>query len=409
MAWLKKHDVITKVVSVIVAVVLWLYVVNATDLSKNYKFRGIEPTFVGEEELLTSKNLTLVGDYSVDIEVSGKRQDIASLNTSDIKVSVDLSKITSAGTYELPYTVSLPSAAYTLRDKKPEKLTVKLDEEDVNVIPVRLATEELVEKDYVIDQSRVTIIPKELKLTGLQEDVEKIAYAEIKLPQKNSKTTISGKMTYEFYNIDGKIIKNTEVVADYETIDVFIPILCTKEIPLSLDVQGSDSLKKFVNYSFEPKSILVAGEESILNQLASIPAGAIKISDISSGMTKKFTLTMPDGILNLSGKVDVNAKIEFDGLSKKSVKTTLIQVVNTYTLPTGYKVKPVTTSLDVTLLGTPETLEKVNSSNVRVIADLQSTVLSRGTHPVTVSVQVDGFSDADVVKAEEYVIYVEVE
>ena len=408
MTWLKKHDVITKVVSVIVAVVLWLYVVNATDLSKSYKFRGIAPVFTGEEELMTSKNLTLVGDYAVDIEVSGKRQDIVSLNASDIKVTVDISKITSAGTYELPYTVSLPSAAYTIRDKHPEKLTVKLDEEDVNVVPVRIDTEDLVSEGYVIDQSRVTIIPKELKLTGLQEDVEKISYAQVKLPQKNSKSTISGKMSYEFYDIDGKLIKNSEVTSDYEAIDIFIPILYTKEIPLSLDVQGSDSLKKFVNYSFDPKTILVAGEESILNQLSSIPAGAIKISDISSGMTKKFTLTMPDGILNLSGKVDASAKIEFDGISKKSVKTTLIQVINTYTLPSGYRVKPVTTSLDVVLLGTAEVLEKVNASNVRVIADLQSMVLSRGTHPVPVVVQVDGFSEDEVVKAEEYVIYVEV-
>ncbi len=408
MTWLKKYDVLTKALSLLIAVVLWLYVVNITDLSKNHKLRDISPTFVGVEEIMASRNLMVVGKYSVDIEVSGSRQDIISLNKTDVRVEVDVSKITSAGTYELPYTVSLPSTAYTLRSKNPQKLTVKLDEEDVNVIPVKLNTDDIVAEGYVVDKTNVTTVPKELKLTGLQEDVEKIAYAQVNLSQKDMKASVSGKVPYDFYDIDGKIIKRTSVTADYDTIDVSIPVLMTKKLPLSLDVQGSDSFKKYVYYSFEPKEILVAGEESIIGQMSSIPAGAVKISDITSGMNKNFTLTMPDGILNLSGAIEASAKIEFDGLSKKTVKTTLIELINTYTLPSGYKIRPVTTSLDVSILGTDDVLKNVNSSNVRAVADLQSTVLSRGTHPVNVSIVVDGVSETAVSGADEYIIYVEV-
>jgi len=410
MTWLKKHDVFTKALSVLIAFVLWFYVVNVTDLSKNYKIRGITPVFEGVDEIMASRNLSVVGKYSVDVEVSGSRQDIMALSKSDVVVEVDVSGITSAGTYELPYTVTLPSSAYTLRGKNPQKLMVKLDEENVKIVPVKLTLDELAADGYVVDKSSVTVTPKELKLTGLLEDVEKIAYAEVVLNQKNVKSEVSGKVSYSFYDVDGKQIKKSTVSADYAEIDVVIPVLKSKELPLSIEIQGSEDLKKYVEYTFEPEKMLVAGEESKIEQMSSIVAGTVKISDITSGMQKSFTLTMPDGIMNLSGEVNANATIKFDGLSKKTVKTTLIEVINTYTLPSGYRVRPVTTSLDVTVLGTDEVLAKVNSSNVRAIVDLQSTVLSKGTHPVNATIVVDGVTETAVAAAdaEKYIIYVEV-
>ncbi len=408
MAWLKKYDVLSKVISVLIAAVLWFYVVSINNFEENYKIRNIAPTFVGIEELMTSKNLMVVGDYSVDIEISGKRRDILSINVSDIQVEVDLSNVTSAGTYELPYTVTLPSSAYTLRNKYPQKLSVKFDEEDVSSVPVKLATEDIAAEGYVVDKSNINIVPRELKITGLQEEIDRISYAEANIEQKDAKTTISGKLTYSFYDVEGKLIKNSSVNADFDKVDVTIPILKTKEVPLSLEVQGNDNFKKYVNYTFEPKTIKVAGEESVIEQMSSFVAGTVKISEITSGMEKAFTLTPPDGILNLSGEVTATAKIEFDGLGKKSVKTTLIELINTYTLPAGYKIRPVTTSINVDILGTEEALSKVNSTNVRAVADLQSTVLSRGTHPINVSIVVDGVADTAVANIEEYMIYVEV-
>lgn len=408
MAWFKKYDVLSKIIAVLIAVVLWLYVVSINNFEESFKIRDIAPSFTGLDELMTSKNLMVVGEYSVDVEVFGSRRDILSLNESDIRVEVDLSKITSAGTYELPYTVSLPSSAYAIRSKSPQKLNIKLDEEDINLVPVKLNTDDLAADGYVVDKGNINIVPRELKLTGLQEEVDKIAYAEANLSQKDVKSSVSGKLSYSFYDVEGKPIKDISVKADYDVLDVTIPVLKTKEVPFSLEIQGSESFKKYVNYTFEPATIQIAGEEGVIDQMTSLVAGTIKISEISSGIKKSFTVTPPEGILNLSGEMTVTAAIELDGLSKKTIQTTLIELINTYTLPSGYKIRPVTTSINVDILGTDEVLAKVNSSNVRAVADLQSTVLSRGTHPIDVSIVVDGIEDTAVANADEYMIYVEV-
>ncbi|MBR5539381.1 MAG: hypothetical protein IKU61_05725, partial [Clostridia bacterium] len=112
MDWLKKYDVLTKALSVLIALVLWLYVVNVVNPSTEHTYRGITPVFVGEETIRTSQNLMVVGKYTVDVKISGSRKDIRSLDKNDIRVEVDLSTLTGPGTYELPITIAPLSSAY---------------------------------------------------------------------------------------------------------------------------------------------------------------------------------------------------------------------------------------------------------------------------------------------------------
>ena len=408
MTWFKKYDVLTKLISVLIAAVLWFYVVSVNNFDKEVRFKDLTPSFSGVDEILASNNLTVVGDYTVDIDVSASRENMVALNKSDIKVVVDVSNVTSVGTYELPYTVTLPSSAYTVRNKNPQKLSVKFDEENIKVIPVKLPAEMNVADGYVIDQNGVSITPRELKLTGLQEDIDKISFVEIVLKQKELKSTVSGDMEYAFFDVEGKVIDIENINVDYDSVAATIPVLKTKEVPLHIEIKGSEDMRKYIKYSITPEKMLIAGEESVVEQLASIVAGTVNISDISSGMEKTFTVTPPEGIVNMSGELNATAKIEFDGLRKKTVETTLIEVVNTYTLPSGYKIRPVTNKINVEVLGTEESLAKVNGTNVRAVVDLQSTVLSKGTHPIRAGIKIDGVADCAVANVEDYMIYVEV-
>lgn len=408
MTWFKKYDVLTKFISVLIAAVLWFYVVSVNNFDKEVRFKDLTPSFSGVDEILASSNLTVVGSYTVDIDVSASRENMMALNKSDIKVVVDVSNVTSVGTYELPYTVSLPSSAYTVRNKNPQKLSVKFDEENIKVVPVKLPAEMNVADGYVIDQNSVAITPRELRITGLQENIDKISYVEILIKQKELKATVSGEMEYVFLDVEGKVVDIENITVDYDSVSASIPVLKTKEIPLHLEINGSEDMKKYINYSITPEKMLVAGEEAVIDQLASIIAGSINISDISSGMEKTFTVTPPEGIINMSGELNATAKIEFDGLRKKTIETTLIEVVNTYTLPSGYKIRPVTNKINVDILGTDESLAKVSSANVRAVVDLQSTVLSKGTHPIRATIKIDGVEGCAVANVEDYMIYVEV-
>lgn len=410
MTWLKKHDIFTKAIAFLVALVLWFVVVNVDDIDETHTFKSIEPVFQGKDELSASKNLLIVGKYTVDIELSGKRGDLLALNQEEIKVAVDVSKITGAGTYSLPYTVTLPSDAFTLRNKKPSTLSVKIDKEDIDVVPVKVLTDGITADGYTVDAANVNIYPTELKITGLQEEIEKISYAQADLEAKNIKTTLTEKVGYSFYDEEGNLLKSlSSISADYSSIDVIVPVLKIKDLPLALKVTEGEDFTEYVKYTFSPKNVRVAGEESIIDAMTSLTVGEISISETSGDIEKTFELTLPDGVINLSDTKEATAKIKLDGLTTKIVKATLIELSNINTLPDGYRIKPVTTSLDVSIVGKAEDLKDIDNTNVRVIVDLKSTVLSRGTHPVKASIVIDNKKDVKVVNSDSYVIQVNVQ
>lgn len=410
MTWLKKHDIVTKAIAFLVALVLWFVVVNVDDIDETHTFKSIEPVFQGKDELSASKNLLIVGKYTVDIELSGKRGDLLALNQEEIKVAVDVSKITGAGTYSLPYTVTLPSDAFTLRNKKPSTLSVKIDKEDIDVVPVKVLTDGITADGYTVDAANVNIYPTELKITGLQEEIEKISYAQADLEAKNIKTTLTEKVGYSFYDEEGNLLKSlSSVSADYSSIDVIVPVLKIKDLPLALKVTEGEDFTEYVKYTLSPKTVRVAGEESIIDAMTSLTVGEISISEASGDIEKTFELTLPDGVINLSDTKEATAKIKLDGLTTKTVKATLIELSNINTLPDGYRIKPVTTSLDVSIVGKAEDLKGIDNTNVRVIVDLKSTVLSRGTHPVKASIVIDNKKDVKVVNSDSYVIQVNVQ
>ena len=307
--WFKKYDVLTKALSVLIALVLWLYVVNVVNPSTEHTYRGITPVFVGEETIRASQNLMVVGKYTVDVKISGSRKDIRSLDKNDIRVEVDLSEITAPGTYELPITIAPLSSAYTIRRKYPEKLEVTVDKEVVKVLPAEINMDDLVADGYIINYDGVTKFPSEVRLVGRQEEIDKIAEVKVEIPQKKLKASVTGKMEFNYYDGEGKQIKKPSVTADCDAIDVNIPIFKQKELSLYADVHGSEMFKEYVRASFSPESILVAGEESAIEQMTGISAGSIGISEIGSGISKVFELSMPEGIINLSGLESVSAQI----------------------------------------------------------------------------------------------------
>ncbi len=408
MEWLKKHDFLSKAIAVLIALILWFYIISTNGTLVNDKIKDISPNFIGDEELAASRNLIVVGEYAVDIEVSGSRKDIVALDKSDILIEADVSELSTPGTYEIPYTVTLPSSSYTLKSKKPAKLKVKIDKENICTVPVKINTDTLAADGYLVDKSNITLTPKELKVSGLQDEISNIAYAEVVLDQKDLTATLSERLKYEFYDSNGKVLNKIKTEVPHSTIDVFVPILKVKELPLSLEINGKDSLKKYVNISFEPKTMLVAGEESILDKMSSVDIGAIKLSEVNSGTKKKFTITVPEGIVNMSGHTEATAKISFDGLEKRSITTSLIEIINAKSITTKYKIEPVTTSLSVEILGTEDTLEKIDATKVRVVADLEGMFLSKGTHPINATIVVDGTDDAIVIDSDEYIVYVKV-
>lgn len=402
--WLKKYDVLTKALAVLISVVLWIYVVTVVDPVGELPISKISPTYTGSEQLLNTQNL-IVGnadENTVSMRLTGKRRALATINPDDIKIEVDISKIVEPGTYTLSYKIVLPTGEVAVASRNPAQLEVKIDRIVTAAVPVKVVLEGSVAEGYIAGDA--TTVPSTLSVLGLAEEINSISYAQVKIGKKDLNTSIHQQMSYSFFDADGKELKLSSVQTENKTVEVMLPVLKTKTIPLDIDVvEGGGALEKNVNYAISPAEITIAGEEKVVDTMESLVVGVADLSKISDDTALDFKLTLPDGIRNMSGESEVSVSLSFGGLATKSVNTNTIEIVN---IPRGYNIEPLTNSLSVLLRGSEDELNKILPQNVRAVVDLTSTVLTPGQHTLTARVTVDG--NANVGAVGEYKINVKV-
>ncbi len=402
--WIKKYDVIYKALAFAVAIVLWLYVVNVVNQTEKTTFRNISPEYTGSEELMNSANLMVTNqeEISVAVEVSGKRTELLNLSEDEVHVVVDISKCREAGEYTLPYSVRLPSSNLQLTRKTPSQITVRLDKIVSANVPVRVLQEGSIAEGYMADE--ITVTPKVLSITGLQDEIAQVSYARVRLTKKNITSSILEQMNYEFCNEDGQVLDLPSLNAENNTVEVSLPILKLREINLSVEiVDGGGAYSKNVNYSIEPEKITIAGESATVDALETIVIGVADLSKIQDSTTLPMQISLPENIKNISGETSANVDLEFSGLAKKTTNTTSIEIIN---IPSGYIIEPITNSLNVQVRGNETNLQQVLPQNIRAVVDLTATALSPGRHTIAANVIIDGVKEVGAIGEYKVVIRV---
>ena len=107
---MKRNKIISLLLSAVLAISLWVYVVTTVTPEDSQWIRNIPVTFTNEDGLFSDRNLTLTKgrNATVDLKVYGKRQDLLKLNNSNISITVDLSDVLGPGSWPLRYTIEMP-------------------------------------------------------------------------------------------------------------------------------------------------------------------------------------------------------------------------------------------------------------------------------------------------------------
>ena len=95
------------IISLLCAVLLWLYVLGYVSPDFEKKFSQIPVTIIRNTELADKTGYTVISDmtFSFDVTVSGKKTDVNSMRDTDITAYIDVSGVTTEGGIYLPVTV----------------------------------------------------------------------------------------------------------------------------------------------------------------------------------------------------------------------------------------------------------------------------------------------------------------
>ena len=397
----KANKVLYIALSLLIAIVFWLYVddVQGSKISETYYRIPIE--FIGAEDTLPNRGLMLTEgeDITIDLKLSGPRILISGLDKSGIGIQVDLTNISAVGTYTLNYEILFPDNVDRSRISREyasrSMVTVKIEELYTKTVPVEVSVSGEVADGYIYMAERLVLDPANLVVSGREKDVEKVAAARIKLDLTGATSSISRKFDYELLDAEGNVIEAEGIRLSDNQIQVDAPVYLVKTLNLTVKFKESPgSSLEDVDWKLEQNTVEVAGEAASLENKEDILLGEIDLSSLLSDTEMVLDISLPAGTVNLSGYTTTTLTITFsDNLATKALSVSNISAVG---LSEGQSFDRLTSSVEVMLRGPADEVEQVTAEDVRVVVDLEE-YTSNGTYSVPAMVFVDGYDNVGAI------------
>lgn len=390
------------VLSILIAVGLWLYVTVNDEAAHSQTISRIPVTFTGEE-ILAERGLMLVGGpYYANVTVQATNTVLASLTNQTVQVTANVSGLYEEGSYSVSYTVTPPSGV------SPNQFSVVsgVNGNVINGVEVaRFSSQEIpIEGEFTGsaaegylagDNQDFDFAPEVVVVSGRLEDVNQVARAVVTIDDEGLTETVDRECPFRLEDRSGNEL-DLDVTCDVQTVSVRFPIQATAEIPLTVTLAdgggvGADEAAA----SLSVKSINVAGATEAVEAIkaaGAINLGTIDLAAVSDGEKLTFPVPLADELTNLTGVEEVEVTVRFHKrLEERTFSVRNIRCIN---VPEGWTAEVITQVLSVTVRGEPGALDVLTEDSLRAVADLQNVTPAAGGYSATVRVYLDSAPSA---------------
>ena len=395
------------VLSIVLAVVFWLYVRTVLDPVQTDTIHNVRVEITGSS-VLTNQGLT-VAELSSDtvnlkVEAPASVLDNLNRNHSDLSVIVDVSKCTEGEnklTYEPKFPKTFNTEKVIVQDRTPEFITVGVEKLYTKSFPVEFVLKGKVADGY--QAGTPAIHPESVQVSGSVEQVSKVAKVVTILENENMTERFAGDLPLVLLDTEGNPLENLEVTMDADSAYVVLPIVVIKEIPLTLNIiPGGGATEENIKYKIEPETITVAGEESEIHDMTELSLGSVDLSKLVGNDILTFPINLDPSLENVSGISNATVTVTIEGLATRTFDVSNILISN---VPKGYTVNATTQIRTIQVRGPEEELAAIDASQIQIVADM-SNVTTVGTYPVPVKVLLNASGSVGVIG--EYGIVVNV-
>ena len=288
-----RNKTVTKILSLLIAVALWGYVVWNTNPIIDTTIRDV-PVQILNESTLEERGLTIIsgpeGEYNVDIKVSGKKKDIGSLNTGDIFATADVGGYGAGETTVAVRVNTLDNISVV--SINPGKLTFTID---------TIASQEKEVRTNIggelpdgMEVASLTPSLESVMVSGGQTLVDKVAYVRAELAAEDVSEG-ENKGTVQLVPVDAHGDPVEKVTLSEESTEVTAVLYYTKTVALSVRSVGEPAENVRTTHLSVPENITVRGSKAALADLSEI-RGTVNINGISEDSTLRADLELPSGI-----------------------------------------------------------------------------------------------------------------
>ena len=394
---MRNNKLLTFLGALLIAVGLWVYAVTVVNPEDTKTITNIPVTFVNSTTL-EGKGLMLTGGGKqyISVELSGKRSDLKQLSNSNTEAIADLGRIDSAGSYDITWSLDLPSTVASgdigIVSSSSNKVKVKISEYIHNMqLPVRVEHIGTLPDRYVLGS--VVLGSEMIGVSGPAEELATLKEAVITVELDQLTDTIDREVEYRL--VDENDL--TPELSDFVTLEdpsvhLYVPVLHYKEIKLSAKlIDGGGVTFKDVTVSIDPPIIAVTGSEEALKDLSSLVIMEIDLAATDNKDSWTIVPELPAGVNFRGNEPSVSVSVSFTGIT-----------VKTYTIPCadierldhidslGFGEQKVT----IKVRGKISDLSGLSMKDIRVTADMEKNY-DPTTKTVTLTIEItDGLQAA---------------
>ena len=396
-----KQKILYMLMSAVIAIGLWAYVVTVVSPESEEIYRDI-PVVINGESLLNERGFIITGEKAPQVtmlKLYGNRSDLRKLNSRNITIVMDVSRITETGEVELTYSISypgdIPGGSIQVMEQMPERIQVRVSEKKSAKVPVRVEYVGKVPEQFIVDKLNQEVLYDTVTVEGPAEVIETIDHAKIKVDLEGKTETINRSYQYTLCDAQGEPVNASSVTTNIAEIPLKLVIQMVKEVKLSVKVVpggGANSNNTVIDLS--PLSIQVAGNELLLQDLDVLELGTIQLGECEDGFVKLLDINslLPTGVTNLTSNVTATATLHFIDLETKVLKITNIRTLG---VPVGCTAEVLESDVTIKVRGPKAQIELLTEDHVIVYADF--TGVDKGVNQLVATVYLsDGFADVGV-------------
>lgn len=364
-----KNNSKIKIISLLSAMVLWMYVMAIVDPEETKLFENI-PVKITNKNELNERDLVIYPeqDLTTNIYVTGKLSNLKKVTKDDINVYGQINNplegnneiyLKVSTSQRVNYDFKNPVMIVTLEKIISEEKSIKVDITGSGKNNV----------DNIMLQDNID----KVSVSGPRSLVNKVKRVVGTVKVNGELNDFSQSIKLEPVDANGKVVEGIELEKD--SVNVNITLLTQKTVPITLKL--SDNSESGVNYTMSQNTVTIKGKKDIVDSINDIETQPVKLSEILPGTSKDIYLQVPSWITIETKYITIKKNSEENAVAEYTYTAENIEIRNNTENIDKSKIKfPNSINVSIEYL---QSIGSINKDDIKLYIDLNEVSLEDNT------------------------------
>lgn len=366
-------DTAFKIYSVLIAILLWAFVVYNQNPESTKIVSGIKISYTNAAELESQGLVILKNDWepTLDITIKGRRLSIGRVDSSNVSASVTVPEMR-AGEYDVSINAALQFGDVSIIDQKPYRTKVVVEPLKSIEVPVEVKYSGNPKEAATSVQADVS--PQTIAVSGPASVVDRVQSAVVTLDVSDAADGENIVQKYKLTAKDGSdLTGNVNLRVSTDAVAIVPAVYHIKDVAVEAQFSGTLPAEYAISsHIVSPVSVRLGSKDDAVQRIDKVLTEPVDVSALTGNGTVRAKLIIPEGITNIYSVTEVEIAVEIEQTVTKTVS------VENVTFQNAESAKQYAASglpVSVTFRGPKSTLDTFAPS-----AQVDVTGVAEGTH-----------------------------